>query len=310
MDASKADRGTGLGGLAQTHDVRQLREELEAVSRRASMAEVTTGVLHNVANVLNSINVSAALVRERLRDSRVDNLGKALSLLREHRADLAEFLTRDPKGKVLPGYLETLADHLAAERAEMVRETESLMKNIEHVKEIVVIQQDYARVSGVSETLQIADLVQDAIRMNEGAFERHGIVLTRQFVPVPPVMVDRHKVLQILINLLRNSKYALDELGPSEKRLVVSIGREENGSVVVRVRDNGIGIAPEHLDRIFNHGFTTKRDGHGFGLHSGLRAAQEMGGLLIASSNGVGQGAVFSLVLPVANHHAPEFPAS
>ena len=190
------------------------------------MAEVATGTLHNVGNVLNSISVSASLVANRLRQSRVNNIGKALALLREHRPDLAGYLTDDPKGKMLPGYLETLADHLVAEQAEMLREMDSLGRNIEHVKEIVAMQQSYARVCGVTETLQLAELVQDAIRMNLGAFERHGIVITREFADVPPVMVDKHKVLQILINLMRNAKYAMDELKPLEKRLTLGLAAE------------------------------------------------------------------------------------
>jgi signal transduction histidine kinase len=281
-------------------EVARLNRELMLNSRQARMAEVATGVLHNVGNVLNSINVSATLVGNRLRQSRVSNLGKALGLLREHRSNLAGFLTNDSKGKMLPAYLETLTDHLAAEQAEMSREMESLGKNVEHVKEIVTMQQNYARLCGVSETLQISELVQDAIRMNLGAFERHGVTIVQEFAEVPPVTVDKHKVLQILINLMRNAKYAMDEQAPAEKRLTIGISGGGKGHVVVSMRDNGIGIAPDNLPRIFAHGFTTKRDGHGFGLHSGALAAREMGGRLTASSEGIGKGAVFCLELPVA----------
>jgi signal transduction histidine kinase len=286
-------------------EVEQLRHQLKLASRQAGMAEVATGVLHNVGNVLNSINVSAALVGDRLRQSRVSNLGKALALLREHRADLAVFLTDDPKGKVLPGYLETLAEHLATEQAEMLREITHLTRYAEHVKEIVAMQQNYARLWGVTETMQVRDLVQDAIRINWGSFERHGITIYREFGEVPPITVDRHKVLQILINLMRNAKYAMDELGPPEKRLTIGIARGDNGRVVIRVRDNGIGIPQENLDRIFKHGFTTKRDGHGFGLCSGVQAAKEMGGQLTAESAGVGKGATFCLELPIARVQPP-----
>jgi signal transduction histidine kinase len=278
----------------------KLSQELMLTSRQAGMAEVATGVLHNVGNVLNSINVSATLIGNRLRQSRVNNLGRVLGLLREHRSDLGTFLNTDPKGKMVPGYLETLTDHLAAEQAEMSREMEVLAKNVEHVKEIVAMQQSYARLCGVSETLQVSELVQDAIRMNLGAFERHSVTIVQEFAEVPPVTVDKHKVLQILINLMRNAKYAMDELGPPEKRLTIGICAQGKGHVVVSVRDNGIGIARDNLQRIFGHGFTTKQDGHGFGLHSGALAAREMGGRLTATSDGIGKGAVFCLELPVA----------
>jgi signal transduction histidine kinase len=289
-------------------EVARLGEELKILSRQASMAEVATGTLHNVGNVLTSVNISASLVSNRLRQSRVGNLGKALVLLREHRSDLAAFLTDDPKGKVLPSYLETLADHLTAEQSEMLREMESLSKNVEHIKEIVAMQQNYAKLCGVTETLQIAELVQDAIRMNLGAFERHSVTVIREFGEVPKVTVDKHKVLQILVNLMRNAKYAMDELGPAEKRLTVSIAAKAGERVVVSVRDNGIGIPPDNLAHIFSHGFTTKRDGHGFGLHSGLQAAKEMGGQLTVFSDGPGKGATFSLELPAAQNQPASLP--
>lgn len=281
-------------------EIADLRERLKLADRQASMAEVATGALHNVGNVLNSINVAVSLLDERLRQSRVNKLSKALALLHEHRGDLAEFLANDPKGKMLPGYLETLTGHLVAEHADMLREMENLHRNVEHVKEIVVVQQTYARQCGLLENVAVADLVQDALRMNLGAFERHGIVIERQFAQVPLVTVDRHKVLQILINLMRNAKYAMDEQGPPEKRLVIGIACHRPDRVAVTLRDNGIGISPENLARLFHLGFTTKRDGHGFGLHSGALAAQEMGGQLTAHSDGLGQGATFCLELPVA----------
>jgi PAS domain S-box-containing protein len=280
--------------------VEKLHKELLLTSRQAGMADVATGVLHNVGNVLNSVNVSVNVLENRLTQSRVGNLGKALALLREHRTDLAAFLRDDPKGKVLPGYLDTLADHLAAEQAEMLQEMGVLGKNVEHIKEIVAMQQNYAHLCGVTEQVQACELVEDAIRMNLGAFERHGIRIEREFDEVPPVRVDRHKVLQILVNLMRNAKYAIDELRPSDKRLAIGIHCAGPGPVAITLRDNGIGIPPENLTRIFAHGFTTKRDGHGFGLHSGALAAQEMGGRLTAHSEGTGQGATFCLELPAA----------
>ena len=147
----------------------------------------------------------------------------------------------------------------------------------------------------------VAGLVEDALRMNAAAFDRHHIELVREFDEnLPPVCVDRHKVLQILINLLRNAKYAMDARSGNDKRMVIRVGMASPDRVKITVGDNGVGIAPDHLTRIFNHGFTTKKDGHGFGLHSGANAAKEMGGTLTAHSDGPGKGAEFTLELPVA----------
>jgi signal transduction histidine kinase len=279
----------------------KLNRQLMDTSRQAGMAEVATGVLHNVGNVLNSVSVSATLVADRLRRSKVDKLRQATALLREQNGHLVEFLTTDPKGKLLPEYLGTVADQLAGEQTKLITLMTTVSQHIEHIKEIVAMQQSYAKVSGVYETLAIAGLVEDALRMNAAAFDRHHIDLVREFdEKIPAVCVDRHKVLQILINLFRNAKYAMAARSGNDKRIVIRVGMAAPDRVKITVGDNGVGIAPDHLNSIFNHGFTTKKDGHGFGLHSGANAAKEMGGTLTAHSDGPGQGAEFTLELPVA----------
>jgi signal transduction histidine kinase len=289
----------------------KLNRQLMDTSRQAGMAEVATGVLHNVGNVLNSVSVAATVVSERLRRSKLANLCRAATVLREQNGRLAEFLTTDPKGKLIPEYIATVANQLAGEQDKMIAKMDSVGEHIEHIKEIVAMQQSYARVSGVYEDLPAAGLVEDALRMNMAAFDRHGIELVREFAEnIPQVRVDRHKVLQILINLLRNAKYAMDAHSGHAKRLIVRVGMASPDRVKITVADSGIGIVPEHLTRIFNHGFTTKKDGHGFGLHSGANAAKEMGGTLTANSDGPGQGAEFTLELPMTAPVRQEEPAA
>ena len=289
---------------AAAEELRLSQQKLLETSRLAGMAEVATGVLHNVGNVLNSVNVSANLALEKLRRSKVTKLGKAAELLVSRNGSLAEYLTQDENGRKLPGYLARLGQHLVEENLQLVGEVDQLSRNIEHIKEIVAMQQSFAKVSGVFEMLPVEQLVEDAIAMNYGAFERHRVVVERRFSPAPRARVDRHQVLQILINLLRNAKYALDEVDRPDKKITISIEPAAD-HVRIAITDNGVGIAPENLDRIFGHGFTTKRDGHGFGLHSGGNAAAEMNGRLTATSAGLGHGATFTLELPCATA-APE----
>lgn len=277
----------------------KLNRQLMGTSRLAGMAEVATGVLHNVGNVLNSVSVSATLVSEKLRRSKVPNLRRAAAMLREQNGHLAEFLTTDAKGRLIPEYVATVADQLADEQSNLITQMESVGKHIEHIKEIVAMQQSYAKVSGVYENLSVAGLIEDALRMNTAAFDRHRIDLVREIQPnVPLVCVDRHKVLQILINLLRNAKHAMADHDGEEKQMVIRVKMASSDRVRITIADNGVGIVPENLKRIFNHGFTTKKDGHGFGLHSGANAAKEMGGSLSAHSEGLGRGAQFTLELP------------
>jgi PAS domain S-box-containing protein len=277
----------------------KMNKQLIDTSRRAGMAEVATGVLHNVGNVLNSVNVSALLITDRLSKSRVSHLAQVSATLRANAGNLGAFITADPKGSKIPGFIASLAERLGNEQAELLREAEGLSKNIAHIKDIVAVQQNYAKVSGVVEVLPAAGLVDDALEMNGAAFDRHRVEVLREFDSVPAVRVEKHKVLQILINVIRNAKYAVSESRRLDKRITVSIRRNGNNCVKIAVADNGIGIAPEILTRIFAHGFTTKTDGHGFGLHCAALAAKELGGSLFAHSEGVGQGATFTLELPI-----------
>src|SRR5439155_7944494 len=280
------------------------QQELEAThkrlleaSRLAGMAEVATGVLHNVGNVLNSVNISASLVADSLKRSKAANLAKVVALLKEGADDLGAFITADPRGMQLPSYLGQLSDHLAAEQAALLKEMDLLRHNVEHIKEIVAMQQGYATASGVTETVKVADLVDDALRLNEGALDRHGVRVIREIEATPPILVEKHKVLQILVNLIRNAKYACDESGRTDKQLTIRLSNVDH-RVQITVIDNGVGIPKENLTRIFAHGFTTRKDGHGFGLHSGALAACELGGRLSAHSDGAGKGATFILELP------------
>ena len=248
----------------------KLNRQLVDTSRHAGMADVATGVLHNVGNVLNSVSVSATLVGERLRRSKVTNLRRATGMLREQNGHLAEYLATDPKGKLLPEYLGTVAEQLAIEQTELIAEMASVGQHIEHIKEIVAMQQNYARVAGVYENLPPAELVEDASRLNLAAFERHQIELVREFeANMPTVSVDRHKVLQILINLLRNAKHALEDVHEHERRMTIRVGMAATDRVKISVSDNGIGIPEENQTKIFNHGFTTKKTGTALGCTAG-----------------------------------------
>ena len=301
-----------IGAMQDVTERKQAEEELERVhrqlldsSRQAGMAEVATGVLHNVGNVLNSVNVSATLAAETMRKSKLGNLAKVVALMDEHQSDLGGFMSRTAKGQQVPVYLKQLAGHLQGEHGNLLEELESIRKNVEHIKEIVSMQQSYAKVSGVKEVVDVAGIVEDAIRLNAGALERHRVNLVREFEDLPPVNLDKHKVLQILVNLIRNAKYACDESDHPEKRLTLRV-KSRDASVEITVADNGVGISPENLTRIFSHGFTTRKEGHGFGLHSGALAAKEMGGSLTVHSDGPGRGATFVLTLPLEQASAEQ----
>ena len=275
------------------------QQRLIELSRQSGMAEVATGVLHNVGNVLNSVNVSATIVANKVRKSRVNKLGVVSDILQRHTGDMTEFLSEDPKGKLVLPYLLELGGHLQQERESMLQELELLTGHIGHIKEIVATQQSYAQVSGLVEMVSLEQLVEDSISFVHTGFERHKIRLERDYEPLPAIAVEKHSVLQIMLNLLRNAKQALKDGDPPDRWVKIRIYRHEGGTVRVEVRDNGVGIPAENLTRIFSHGFTTRQGGHGFGLHSGANAAQQMDGSLWAESEGPNRGATFILQLPL-----------
>jgi signal transduction histidine kinase len=278
-------------------ELETMHKQLVEASRRGGMAEVATNVLHNVGNVLNSVNISTGLVIESVKQSRASSLARVVALLQEHAHDLGTFITHDSRGKHLPAHLAQLSEHLLAEQAANIRELDSLRQNVEHIKEIVAMQQNYATFGGVKEMINVVNLVEDSLRINAGALSRHHVEVIREFETVPPLNVEKHKILQILVNLLRNAKHACQDSERADKRLTVRVTHGE-GRIRISVIDNGVGIPRENLIRIFNYGFTTRKGGHGFGLHSGALAAKEMDGSLTVHSDGVGQGAAFTLELP------------
>jgi PAS domain S-box-containing protein len=279
-------------------EIERVQKALVDASRQAGMAEVATNVLHNVGNVLNSVNVSASLVAERIKGGKSARIGDVATLMEQNLADLPRFLGDDERGRKLPQFLRALATQVASERESLLKEIADLRANIDHIREAVSMQQTYARRCGVLETVPVVDLAEDALRMNTGALTRHRVALERDYRDRPQVTVDRHKVLQVLVNLIRNAKYACDESGRNDKRVVLRIEAAPEG-VAISVIDNGVGIAPEVRERLFTHGFTTRKSGHGFGLHSASLAATELGGSLAALSDGPGLGATFRLVLPL-----------
>ncbi|MEL4169370.1 DAHL domain-containing protein [Pseudomonas sp. ZS001] len=283
----------------RTRELREAERELVDAARMAGMAEIATNVLHNVGNVLNSVNISADLVTRKLKNSRTARLGKAVRMMNEHADDLGRFITLDEKGKLLPRYFNELVESISAEQAQLIEELAQLTKSVDHIKEIVTTQQAYAGAARLVEPLRISDLFEDALRMNAGALSRHHVTVIKDYQDTPTIMGDKHRLLLILINLISNAKFAMSHVCEHPREMTLGIRILDQTRLCLSVQDRGEGIAPENLARIFNHGFTTRKEGHGFGLHSCALAAVEMNGHLHVHSDGPGQGALFTLEIPL-----------
>ena len=283
----------------------RLQDDLVKTSRVASgMAEVATGVLHNVGNVLNTVNLSVHSIEDQSGASRLTHLSQVVDILESHQSALADFLTTDKRGIALPGFLAKVTSFLRAENEEMRDEVKRLVRNIEHIKEIVSTQQNLAKGLGVSDDLDPVSIVEEALSLNKDIFEKHSIELVKEFEGVPTILGDRHKIIQILVNLLTNARDAMQVIDTYRRKITIRIQVMDYESVGIKIIDSGLGIKPSDLPNIFHHGFTTKADGHGFGLHMSALSAQEMGGSLNVHSEGYGRGAEFTLCMPLATEPA------
>ena len=306
------DREDEIGILSSELDrmmekLARSRAQLAETARAAGMSEIATGVLHNVGNVLNSVNVSANLVARSAGRLNTGDLERMTEILEEHREDLGAFVVSDPRGRHLLPFLGELTRSLGEQKGAILAELASLSQGVEHVIDLVRSQQAFAGRAGLLEPASLAKELDSALNISLQANGGDaGIEVVREYEDVGAIPVDRHRLMEILVNLIQNAKQAMDEADGSDRRLVLRVLRQDGETVRLEVEDSGVGIEEENLTRIFNHGFTTKADGHGFGLHASANAATEIGGQLHARSPGAGRGAVFSLDLPARAEPVPE----
>jgi NO-binding membrane sensor protein with MHYT domain/signal transduction histidine kinase len=284
--------------VLQEERKRDLQSQLRDASRDAGMAEVATGVLHSVGNVLNSLGVSASLMQSQLRDSRVGNVQKIATLLSSQGDAVGRFLESDERGQQMPAYLVQLGENLSAENQRLQTEAAAIAAHVGHIRTIVAAQQTYARRGGVTEAIDVAELLDSAVAIHFA--DMTDVSIRREYEPLAPLTLDRHKLIQILGNLLSNARHALKDHSGGRRQLTLRVRRQDPLMIIIEVQDSGVGIQPDTLTRLFEFGFTTKKDGHGFGLHTSAILAKELAGELAAYSEGLGRGARFVLRLPSA----------
>jgi signal transduction histidine kinase len=274
------------------------RAQLAAQAGRVRIAEIAANALHNVANLLTSVNTSIHVMSIKVRALPAYRLSELARLLNDPVVDLKTFFNPSGKGRLIPSYLSDLSQVLTSESDQIITELRRMRLSVDYISNIITVQQSYSRAGGTAETMAVCDVVDDAIRMQSASISRHGVQVLRDFGPVAPASLDKTRMLQILVNLVENATQAMKD-AEGEHIVHVSVWQEAD-TLCISVRDNGCGITPANLERIFSHGFTTKTNGHGFGLHSCAIAAREMGGALSVNSAGPGKGATFILRLPLA----------
>lgn len=296
------DIGSEIGFFIEHLRIRQRERDLQGalvkVARQAGMTQVATSVLHNVGNMLNTVNISANILQEKLSSSELDNLSKVAKLLDQHKGTLGSFISENPKGKLIPEYLIALANWWKKEREQFRNEIHLIVENIDHINNVIRMQQALGGLVGIKEKVSLGVLLDSLLTMHFKDFEHFGIQVKKEYSDdLPDVNIDRTRLLQILENLIRNAIDALGNETIGQKILTLRIALDKD-NFIIEVSDNGCGIDKKNLVKIFSYGFTTKIEGHGYGLHSSALIAKELGGQISVESRGVGLGATFKLTFP------------
>lgn len=275
-------------------ELKDLGQQLVSLSREAGMFEVASGVLHNVGNVLNSINTSTQVLKNKVDALENDSLIKLLKLLEERNP---EFFKNDEKGRLVPTYVNKLQEDFERRRQELFHEINDLKKSVDHVTNVIHMQQAYCKVKSFIEPLHVAEVVEMAIAMNADSISKYNITIEQNGEDIQ-FLTDKHKLLQVLVNLIRNAIHAIQSQNPIERKIRFHWKVETEGYLYLEVSDTGVGIHSDHISKIFTHGFTTKKEGNGLGLHMSLLGMKELGGDMRVFSDGPGSGSTFAILLP------------
>lgn len=286
----------GIAYFASTYKEAINQEKLET-ARQLGMAEVAASVLHNVGNVLNSINVSTNLIAEKVAHSKLDGLENLRTLINDHKQDIGAFITHDPRGSKIPEFLNKLADYWNNEQRMLSDEIIVLTKNIHHIRDIISMQEGLTKIKGFEHIILLDEVISEAILIT-GLDTANQFIIEKKYEPIKSIITDKVKLLQILVNIFSNAKDALRESSEQRKLIAIKLSKIDKNNIAIEITDNGVGILPKNIKKIFSYGFTTKKTGHGYGLHTCAIAMNEIGGTIRAESKGAGEGATFILEFP------------
>ncbi|MGD9852998.1 MAG: sensor histidine kinase [Nitrospirales bacterium] len=284
-----------------------LHQDLLESSRRLGMSEVATAVLHNIGNLLNGLNVSTGLLAQRLQELPVGDVPKISNLMKAHTEDIAHFLTENSKGKQVMPYMEKLGKHLTEQYDLCLHDLETVMAQLEDVKDLVMGQESLTRAERMLEPVSLKDLLEKALNLSQSQIIKHHVAIERDYETIPKLVIDKHLCLRILINLIHQANESMTQPGhgPHRLSLRLRLHQDRQTSVQIQIQDTGCGIPPEQLTKIFSQELSETFQDRDAGLHESALAAKNMGGSLTALSEGQGKGATYTLSLPAKVWEGP-----
>ncbi|CAM2009776.1 ATP-binding protein [Acanthopleuribacter pedis] len=272
--------------------------DLRELAAQAEVSKVANGLIHNLGNLFNSINISTQTLVEVVRDSKIPELLKANRLFLRNLDNIGDYVTKDPAGRYLPEFYRSVGDFLKEDLEKLHTELADIAEKVAFIKEMISTQQDYAKSESVTRKLALNDVVDRALQIELPSMTKRGIRIEKKYQARFFVYGVKSKVLHVFLNLFKNAKEAMTSTDHEDSFLQIGIQSLPENKVEVTVRDNGAGIDEANLDKMFSYGFTTKPDGHGFGLYTSAEAMNQLGGSIAVSSEGIGHGACFRLIFP------------
>ena len=281
----------------RTEELNKAKNDLLSLSREAGMADIATDVIHNIGNALNSITTNTDFIYSYIKDLKVPVIDKIAGLFEKNKENFGDFISKDATGKKIPIVIRQFSGYLQSIKDNSLKDIKNIKRDITHIQNVIDNQQTYAKNILVMELYSPAEIMNEAIRMNKNILGKHNVSIELKYSDVSVIKTDKHKILQVLLNLFSNSKFAFENT-PRDNRNIICFVRKENNFLEYEIKDNGIGIEGKNLKKIFNYGFTTRENGHGFGLHNSANTIKQLKGELVATSDGIGKGASFIVKIP------------
>jgi DNA-binding LacI/PurR family transcriptional regulator/signal transduction histidine kinase len=287
---------TALRGALLLEKLNASYQELTKQAHREGMADISIEILHNIGNILNSINVSVNLMKTNADSLMIPYLLNANEMLTANLADLETFITGDPKGKKLMQFFLKLGTSFADFKNQMIYNANRLDDKVKSIVDMISAQQTYAGAGNkeVMEKLDIASILDDAVKLMAESIDRYQIKITKDYQVRPQILVQRMKLFHILFKLINNAKDAMIDTQAGDRSLTFTICEDEQCKYI-RISDSGRGIPGNLLEKIFEFGYSNKKDGHELGLHSCSKYMKEMDGKIWAESNSPNSGTTFVL---------------
>ena len=291
MEELRARVKTHLHLVDISRELKKVQETALENARLAGKAEFATSVLHNVGNILSSIKVSCTQILLKLNQSKMSRLFLVGSILKDNLADIGNFLTVDPKGSKLPEYFVQLSEKLEKEHSDFTNEMDTMRGRIFLMEGAIETHLNYAKGTGHLTRVELQHLIDESLAVQSESLRKYKIEVTRSYQTKGIVQAHPEELIHILVNIIKNAIEAMHD--SKSRNLKIALSKKDSGHTCCEFTDTGIGFTS--VDKLFSHGFSTKKQGHGFGLHYSRRAMEDMDGNLHAFSAGKNKGATFTL---------------